>query len=226
MTRVVAALLAFAWLAGFAPAGAAGDEGTRDDVRVIRHDATIVLAQRVRDAGIDPKTIVVDRVAAANGAARVEWHAGAMNGIDGFARIYKRWWDRVERPGSPDGFDVRFGFAHADANVDAALVERIVRRPTEAESWLAYPGGNSYLFFSAVSHATAPVHVDAGTTLDVWFPFVLDPTYRYSLTIAHADPVIGPINGTLHDNVLHFVLPAFSIAPKAQIMGEIEGDPH
>lgn len=218
-------LTAATWLTGAMPA-AASDVGTRDDVRVVRGDAQVLLARRVRAAGIDPKTIVVDRVVAQSGTATVQWHAGALGGSEPFARIYKRWWDRVSSPESPDGFQTSFSWAHADADVDAAIAPRLGRRPTEAESWLSYPGGNSYFFFSAVVRSSVVVHVDAGSALDVWFPFVLDPSYRYSLTIAHSDPVVGPVNGTLRDNTLHFVLPAFALVPGTQLMGEIEGDPH
>jgi len=98
------------------------------------------------------------------------------------------------------------------------------RAPTEAESWVTY-GGNSYFFLSGKAQSPVPIHVAAGTTIDVWFPFVLDSSLYYGLTIAHTDKPIGPIDGTLKDNVVHFVLPAFTLLPDAILMGEIEGDP-
>jgi hypothetical protein len=67
--------------------------------------------------------------------------------------------------------------------------------------------------------------VQAGTTLDVWFPFVIDPSLRYSLTIAHTDPAIGPIDATISDNTAHFALPAFGLRPGAEVQGEIDGGP-
>jgi hypothetical protein len=121
-------------------------------------------------------------------------------------------------------YSVTSDFAHNDAGANAYLLvfERI---PTAAESWLT-EGGNAYFYFSAkFKHSPVAVHVSNGTTLDVWFPFVLDTNKTYSLTIAHVTPVIGPINGTLKDNTLHFVLPAFAIEPDATMMGEIDGDP-
>ncbi len=112
--------------------------------------------------------------------------------------------------------------ATSDAALDDAFTNVELRAPTEAESWLAYPGGNSEFFFSATVKSASAVHVQSGTTIAVWFPFVLEPEQRYSLTIAHTDEPIGPIFGTLKDNTLQFVLPAFSMKPGAHLMGEIE----
>ncbi len=86
-------------------------------------------------------------------------------------------------------------------------------------------GGNSYFFFSADVISSQPIHVQAGTTINVWFPFVLHLDKKYSLTIGYTDVPIGPVDGTLKDNTLHFVLPAFSVKPGAHLMGEIEGNP-
>ena len=97
------------------------------------------------------------------------------------------------------------------------------RAPTVGESWIT-PNNDGYAFFSATFASPHEVRADAGTMLDVWFPFVLDPSKTYSLTIAHVTPVIGPLNGTLKDNTLHFILPAFAVAPGAELMGEIDGD--
>jgi len=113
-----------------------------------------------------------------------------------------------------------------DSGPSASLNNVTGRAPTEGESWVT-PNNNGYFFFSGTLDSPTTVHVDAGTKLSVWFPFVLDTTKTYSLTIAHVTPVIGPINGTLlRDNTLHFVLPAFTIEPGADIMGEIDGDPY
>jgi hypothetical protein len=123
-------------------------------------------------------------------------------------------------------YDVTVTFATNDAKSGAHL-SAAARAPTEAESWET-PGGNSYFFFSGVVHSDSVIHVNAGTTIDVWFPFVLDPQLHYALTLAHADKPIGPIDGTLKDNVVHFVLPAFALAPHTELFGEVEGDawPH
>lgn len=246
----------------------ADDVGSRDDVRVVRHDAALLAARRVRAAGVDPSNIVVDGVVAERGYAFAQWHAGTLRSIDGFKRIYKRWWnvpatsfppdvihdaaahlspasggmwnappqshalapllfsqrDTVEPSAQTDGFGMVLSWATNDAPSDAQLTRVIVRAPTEAESWLAYPGGNSYCFFSANVQSAHAISVNAGSTLDVWFPFVLEPQLRYSLTIAHVNPAIGPIDATLADNVLHFALPRFTVQQDVQLMGEIEGD--
>jgi hypothetical protein len=110
-----------------------------------------------------------------------------------------------------------------DAPQRAIITDVSGRPPTEAESWITR-GGNSYFFFSGTMDTTAPIHVQPGTTIDVWFPFVLDTSLYYAITIGHADKPIGPIDGTLKDNVLHFVLPAFTLPPGATLMAEIEGD--
>jgi hypothetical protein len=115
--------------------------------------------------------------------------------------------------------------AASDADADATIADIKARKPTQAESWANPPGGNSYFFFSGTVQAKHPVHVQAGTTIEVWFPFVLDPSLRYSLTIAAPNAMsLGPVAGTLKDNTLHFVLPAFTAPPGADLMGEIESN--
>lgn len=119
-------------------------------------------------------------------------------------------------------------FAPSDAAAGARFAI-LGRRPSENESWTyrtigGY--GNAYFFFSLTLQSPSTLHIGGGSTIDVHFPFALDPTYRYSITLANAQPVIGPIDGTLHENTLHFVLPAFAAAPNADLMGEIDGDPH
>jgi hypothetical protein len=105
------------------------------------------------------------------------------------------------------------------------IVSFKTRAPTEAESWANQPSGNSYFFFSGTVQSPQPVHVQAGTKIDVWFPFVLDTSLKYSLTIGgNGFTAIGPVDGTLADNTLHFVLPAFTVAPGVELMGEIESD--
>jgi len=123
-----------------------------------------------------------------------------------------------------DHYRLTIFFGKMDAPPNAGLTHLRGRMPTEGESWMTR-GGNSYFFFSADVKSTQPVHVHAGTTIDVWFPFVLHPEKKYSLTIGYTDVPIGPIEGTLKDNTLHFVLPAFSVKSGAHLMGEIEGDP-
>lgn len=124
-----------------------------------------------------------------------------------------------------DGYSVGVLFAQNDAASDAGIASFTTRAPTEAESWANPPSGNAYFFFSGIVHSTQLVHVQAGTVITVWFPFVLDPSVRYSLTIAAPKTLsLGPIEGTLKDNTLYFVLPAFTATPGDQLMGEIDSD--
>jgi hypothetical protein len=123
-----------------------------------------------------------------------------------------------------DYYRVTLRFAPNDSSEVAKVTDFTTRGPTEAESWIAR-GGNSYFFFSATVQSPQPIHVRAGTTFDVWFPFVLDPSLTYSLTIGGAGfTPIGPIDGTLTDNTLHFVLPVFTAPPGVDMMGEIESN--
>jgi hypothetical protein len=122
------------------------------------------------------------------------------------------------------GYRVELHFAPSVPRDDVKLTGFATRIPTEGESLVA-PGGNSYFFHSGTVQSPQPVHVQAGTTLEVWFPFVLDPSLTYSLTIGGAGfTPIGPIDGALVDNTLHFVLPAFTAPPGVDMMGEIESD--
>ena len=105
------------------------------------------------------------------------------------------------------------------------------RAPSEGESWLT-PCNDAFLFFSGTYEygndalaPTSPLRIPAGMTIDIWFPFVLDTLKTYRLTIGYVNPVILKLSGTLTDNTLHFTLPAFAIDPRAEIKGEIDGDP-
>jgi len=122
-------------------------------------------------------------------------------------------------------YGVRVRVAKNDGPWGSKITHIQSRAPTEAESWANPPSGNSYFFFSGTVQSPQPVHVQPGTTIDVWFPFVLDTSLSYSLTIAAPNAMsLGPVEGTLKDNTLHFVLPAFTAPPGAELMGEIEGN--
>lgn len=94
----------------------------------------------------------------------------------------------------------------------------ISRAPTDAE--MSAPGADAVFFFSATV-GKAPVAIGK-TTLDVWCPFVLDPGARYSLAITGGEPIVGPIDGTMTNNVLHFELPEFTAKPGTYLQGEID----
>jgi len=93
------------------------------------------------------------------------------------------------------------------------------RAPTDGE--MTGPGANAIYFFSRDVGAQG-VAYPAHTTLDIWCPFVLDSEVRYSLTIVGGDAIVGPLDGTMSDNTMHFDLPAFSAQPGAELRGEID----
>ena len=78
-------------------------------------------------------------------------------------------------------------------------------------------------FFDFDISGSQPVTFDAGTTVDIWFPFVLDDTLRYDVSLFTGDKAYGPYHGTLFDNVLHFELPAFTVVPGKGFQAEISG---
>jgi hypothetical protein len=280
--RLAVSLAAF--LLAIVPISAVADDiGSPQDVRGIRGELPLLMAARVRAWGIDPQSIVVESVAVTGNYALARWHAGTRDGVEGFVRIFDRWWDRMTTtpciaatsplngangtriavdamllknagfpeplvsmaaqslglplatapvcPNTPapftprsdtDGYGVQMTLPQSAANVARGAIQG--RKPTEAESWIT-PHGDGFFFFYILYSGTALANVPDGTTLDVWYPFLLDPSLRYSLTIAFADRPIGPIDGTLHDNVVHFDLPAFVAAPGVKLMCEIDGDP-
>lgn len=58
----------------------------------------------------------------------------------------------------------------------------------------------------------------SGASIDVWFPYILNPEGRYTLSLAQ---VSQPVFATVHDNTLHFTLPAFSVEAREALDGEI-----
>ena len=98
------------------------------------------------------------------------------------------------------------------------------RAPTKTEM-APSPGADGLLLFHLDLGANAPVRVGSGSTMDVTFPSKLDPSYRYSMTLARTVPNVVDVPGTLRGNTLHFTLPAFVVPAKTRIIGEIDGDP-
>ena len=74
--------------------------------------------------------------------------------------------------------------------------------------------------FSFTSHIMQSVAL-SHASLDVWFPFALDPQKRYALSLAFAQPALRDVPGTLKDNVLHFDLPAVTIPDDEAALGQI-----
>jgi hypothetical protein len=128
------------------------------------------------------------------------------------------------------GYDVTFSYAANDAPPGAAFSLFYVRPPSAAEmlpspmppsSW---GGPNSVMFFSFTIASKAPVRFQAGSTLDVWFPFVLDDSVTYFFSTLSGTGEVGPLKAKAYDNALHFVLPAFTAKPGDEFMGEIDAE--
>lgn len=127
------------------------------------------------------------------------------------------------------GFDFTMRYGRNDAPANARFTLIYVRPPTHAE-FLPNPpppkdwGGSTDVgFFDFDISGSQPVTFDAGTTVDIWFPFVLDDTLRYDVSLFTGDKALGPYRGTLFDNVLHFELPAFTVVPGKGFQAEISG---
>lgn len=122
------------------------------------------------------------------------------------------------------GYSLKIALS-ANSSTSADSIKRVfVRMPTDGESTQTLHG-DAFVFFTVELAGQAPVTFKPGTTVDMWFPHVLDAYRHYGLTAAMADSAFGPVRGTLADNTLHFVLPAFTVTPADPVMFEIDGDP-
>jgi hypothetical protein len=63
-----------------------------------------------------------------------------------------------------------------------------------------------------------------GSTIDVWFPYVLAGHGHYLLSMSNVTPEIRDVPGTLRNNVLHFALPAFILRRGDIAQGEVVGN--
>ena len=134
-------------------------------------------------------------------------------------------------PWSPtsDGYRLSIRYSANDSGMGTTL-STFERRPTDAEL-LPYPTPANYssdavFYFDLTFDGPKNVQFQPGTTIEVWCPFYLDAALRYNLSISNADKPIGPIYGSLFDNTVHFVLPAFTAMPGKTLMAEIDGDKH
>lgn len=125
------------------------------------------------------------------------------------------------------GFTMRY--APNDAAPGVTFTQVYGRAPTPGE-FLANPpppkdwgGPDSIFLYDLTIGGSAAVHFAAGSTLDVWCPFVLDDGLQYHLSYFAMGKLSPRITATIFDNVLHFDLPAFTLAPGDQLMGEIDG---
>lgn len=127
------------------------------------------------------------------------------------------------------GYDITITFATNDAATGTKFTRIYARAPTKAEALPNPPpprswgGPTDVGYFDLEIDGAKPVTFAPGTKVDVWFPFVLDDQLRYRISFVSADKIYAPIRGTIFDNVLHFELPAFTIAPGKAFQAEIEG---
>jgi hypothetical protein len=84
-------------------------------------------------------------------------------------------------------------------------------------------GPTDVFYFDLELNGTKPVSFQPGTKIDIWFPFVLDDSLSYRLSWVMDGQFSKSIHGTIFDNVLHFELPAFSIAPPNSLQAEVDG---
>jgi hypothetical protein len=129
-----------------------------------------------------------------------------------------------------DPYQISITLAPSNAPAGAMLTRLYARPPTAAE-FLPFPTPYRYvsdavMFFDIIVDSSKPVSFQKGTAFDVWFPFVLDDTLKYRLSFGGGEEPVGPIVGTIYDNVLHFELPGFTALPGKELMGEIDGDFH
>jgi hypothetical protein len=79
------------------------------------------------------------------------------------------------------------------------------------------------LFDSLLPTPPPTLTFSGNSTIDVWFPHILEKQKRYVLNISNVTPQIDGVAGTLRNNVLHFVLPAFALHWEDIARGEIDG---
>jgi hypothetical protein len=91
------------------------------------------------------------------------------------------------------------------------------QRPSRRDSEL-------YYVFRLSAQKPAAAKFTAGSTFDVWFPFVLDTKKVYRLRISHIVPDFQVAPRSTKNNVLHFVLPAFEIHEGSTALGEVDAE--
>ena len=116
-----------------------------------------------------------------------------------------------------EGYDISIQYAPNTSGGRAYFSQLYARAPTHAEI-IPYPTtlrfiSTSVLYFDLTIDGPKPVTFAPGTTFDIWFPFVLDDTLSYDLTIGFANEPIGPLYAKPFDNVLHYKLPGFTALP-------------
>lgn len=120
-----------------------------------------------------------------------------------------------------DGYVLDVTYAPNTALPGSRVDKVFGRRPSSTEAALTLAGGAEF-FFGATLVSASQVRFRPGTSVKVWFPFVLDTRVVHGLTIGGVISPFDPIAGTLRDNTLRFDLPSFSVAPGAHITGAID----
>jgi len=125
------------------------------------------------------------------------------------------------------GYEITVHYSANDAH-DAVFHIPYARAPTEAEI-IPYPTtyhfvSNAVAYFDLTIDGPKTVTFAPGTTIDIWFPFVLDDALKYALTMGFAREPIGPVYARPFDNVLHYTLPGFTVTPGRTLMAEIDGN--
>jgi len=128
------------------------------------------------------------------------------------------------------GYGITIHYTQNTSNGHARFARIYARPPTEAEI-IPYPTtqwfiSTSVVYFDLTIDGDKPVTFAPGTTIDIWFPFVLDDTLNYDLMIGFAREPIGPVYAKPFDNVLHYTLPGFTALPGQTLMGEVDGNWH
>ncbi|MFN2448690.1 MAG: hypothetical protein ABR508_02685 [Candidatus Baltobacteraceae bacterium] len=76
------------------------------------------------------------------------------------------------------------------------------------------------LFYLNIA-SSRPIVFQPPSGVDVWVPWMLDDSSSYELVMFSGHSEVGPVKGTLFDNVLHFELPGFTATP-GELRGEID----
>ena len=123
----------------------------------------------------------------------------------------------IEDESNTDGFDARF--LHNEFTrtrfVFAGNAPKDAGQPTVAYAKALY----QFSFYAAKPTAAT---FRTGSTLTVWFPYVLDQNGRYTLKSQGPQPALAPIRGHLKNNVLSFSLPGVTLSAGRVLYGEID----
>ncbi|MDP9111709.1 MAG: hypothetical protein M3M96_08765 [Candidatus Eremiobacteraeota bacterium] len=233
----------FALLLIALPCAAPADEyGPHPAIRAIRGALPILLARHLKRLDT-PGRLTIPDIVVDGDVAIATWKYGSGRGLVLLNYHPNGWWmtgssdlpshlldlatAHIPKFARADALAQTVGYRSTWQHVSGAPLTGFTfhdRAPTASEM-APSRGADAVYFFTLQPNGTQKISVAAGSTLDVWAPFVLDPHLRYTLTLAMGDPTIGPLEGRLSDNTMHFILPAFTAPPSVELMGEIDADP-